>query len=58
LSGNGESKTTKTNLFGDFEFEGLPDNVAYTVKIEAKGYKTQELKALTKIDVNLGVIML
>ena len=58
LSGNGKKMTTKTNLFGDFEFEGLADSTDYTVKIEAKGYKTKEMTAKTTIDVNLGVIML
>lgn len=58
LTGNGKAKTTKTNFFGDFEFEGLPADTEYTVKIEAKGYKPQERKALTKIDVYLGEIAL
>jgi len=58
LTGNGKPKTTKTNFFGDFEFEGLPADTEYSVKIEAKGYKPQELKALTKIDVYLGEIVL
>ena len=58
LTGNGKPQTTKTNFFGDFEFEGLAADTEYTVKIEAKGYKPQELKASTKIDVNLGEIFL
>jgi len=49
---------TTTNGFGDFEFEGLPSDTEYTLKIEAKGYKPQEVKALTKIDVYLGEIVL
>jgi len=56
LSGDGKKTTTKTNNFGDFEFEGLADNVEYTVTIEAKGYQTQELKAKTMTDVYLGLI--
>jgi hypothetical protein len=58
LSADGKKVTTKTNNFGDFEFEGLPDNTEYTVSIEAKGYKTQELKAKTMTDVYLGVTLL
>jgi Fe-S-cluster-containing dehydrogenase component len=58
LSGNGKNMTAKTNLFGDFEFEGLADNTDYTVKVEAKGYKSKELAAKTISDVYLGVIML
>jgi len=58
LTGNGETRMAKTNNFGDFEFEGLPDNTDYMVKIEAHEYKPQELPATTRIDVYLGVIML
>ena len=58
LSGNGKEKTAKTNSFGDFEFDGLPDNMNYTVKIEAKNYNSQQLHANTIKDVYLGVITL
>ena len=47
LVGNKESRETKTNGFGDFEFEGLPDNVSYTVKIDAPGYASKSVKAKT-----------
>jgi len=58
LSGGGETKTVKTDNFGDFEFEGLPEDTAYTVKVEYADYKPQVLKARTKIDVYLGDIIL
>lgn len=58
LSGNNESRETRTNDFGDFEFEGLPDNTDYTVKIEAAGYNAKSLKAKTRKDVCLGEIVL
>ena len=58
LSGDGEKKTAKTDNYGDFEFEDLPEDKEYTVKIEQPGYKSQELKARTKIDVYLGDIIL
>ena len=58
ISSDGKTQTTTTNNFGDFEFEGLPDNTEYDVKIEAKGYKSQQLKAKTMVDVYLGVIKL
>lgn len=51
-------KETKTNNFGDFEFEGLPDNKEYTVTIKAPNYKTQEFKVKTLIDVYLGRVVL
>lgn len=56
LSGHDQKMTAKTNNFGDFEFEGLPENTDYTVKVETKGYQTQELKAKTTSDVYLGII--
>lgn len=58
LSGNGDSQTTKTNGFGDFEFEGLADNTDYTVKIEAKGYAPKSIKTKTSKDIYLGEIVL
>jgi Fe-S-cluster-containing dehydrogenase component len=58
LSHDGKVQKTTTDGFGDFEFEGLPSDTEYTVKIEAEGYKPRELKALTKIDVYLGEIAL
>jgi Fe-S-cluster-containing dehydrogenase component len=58
LSGDGKSQKTKTNGFGDFEFEGLADNVDYTVRVEAPGYKAKSLKARTMKDIYLGEIVL
>ncbi len=58
LSGNGETRQAKTNGFGDFEFEGLADNKAYTVKVEAPGYKAKSVKAKTQKDLYLGEIVL
>ena len=58
LSGDGETRTAQTNNFGDFEFEGLPDNISYTVKIEVSGYKAKSVKARTQKDVYLGEIVL
>ncbi len=58
LSGNGKEKTAKTNSFGDFEFDGLPDNSDFSIKMEAKNYKTEHLQTNTIKDVYLGVITL
>ncbi len=58
LSGNGETLETKTNGFGDFEFEGLAENTAYSVSIEAEGYKPRKIKTKTQKDVYLGEIKL
>jgi NAD-dependent dihydropyrimidine dehydrogenase PreA subunit len=58
LSHNGKTQKTTTNGFGDFEFEGLASDTEYTVKIKPKGYQPKELKALTKVNVYLGEIVL
>ena len=58
LTGEGEKKTVKTNNYGDFEFEGLAADKAYTVKVEAAGYKSQKFEVKTNIDVYLGDIIL
>jgi Fe-S-cluster-containing dehydrogenase component len=58
LIGNNGEQTTKTNNFGDFEFEGLADNLEYTLKIEAPKYKAREFHVKTKKDIYLGLIML
>ena len=58
LLGAGETKTVKTNNYGDFEFEGLPDDAEYSIKVEYPGYEPKELNARTNIDVYLGDIIL
>ena len=58
LLGEGDKKTVFTNNFGDFEFEGLPADKAYIVKVEAEGYKSQEFAVKTGIDIYLGDIFL
>ena len=58
LTGEGEKKTVKTDNYGDFEFEGLPEDKEYSVKIECPGYKPEEFSVKTKVDVYLGDIIL
>jgi Fe-S-cluster-containing dehydrogenase component len=58
LSTDGILKETRTNGFGDFEFEGLADNTSYSIKIEAPGYKPKTLKVKTQKDTFLGEIIL
>jgi Fe-S-cluster-containing dehydrogenase component len=50
--------TTTTDGFGDFEFEGLPANAAYTVKIAAPGYAPRAIEVKTSRSVYLGDIIL
>ncbi len=58
LAGEDGTKTTQTDAFGDFEFEGLPDDKAYKVTVSAPGYKTQEFDVKTYKSIYLGDIFL
>ncbi len=58
LTGGGLDLETATDIFGDFEIEGLAKNETYKVSIAADGYQTKELAFTTQIDVNLGEIVL
>lgn len=58
LSGDGVERETATDVFGDFEFEGLENNKAYQIRIAAEGYTAQEIQCTTRKDVNLGEIVL
>jgi Fe-S-cluster-containing dehydrogenase component len=58
LTGRKKKQTVKTNNFGDFEFEGLGEGEAFTVKVEYPGYAPQSFEVQTKTDVYLGDILL
>ena len=58
LEGEGEKKTVLTDNYGDFEFEGLPPDKTYTVRVEAPGYRKQQFEVKTNVDVYLGDIFL
>ena len=58
LSGGGLNKTTATDLFGDFEFEGLDKNERYRLTVSAVGYREKTFEVVTQKDVNLGEIVL
>ena len=58
LQGRGEKRAVKADNYGDFEFDGLSADKAYTVKIEQKGYKPFQIEVKTKTDVYLGDILL
>ncbi len=49
---------TKTDAFGDFEFEGLEAGRDYTVRIVAGGYEPRSMDVKTYKSVNLGDIVL
>ncbi len=58
LAGDGVALETKTDLYGDFEFEGLKKNQTYRISIAADGYIARQIELTTRKDVNLGEIVL
>ena len=58
LSGVNESRTVRTDNFGDFEFEGLVPNSSYIIRVDRKGYVSQEITVQSRLDVNLGEVVL
>jgi Fe-S-cluster-containing dehydrogenase component len=57
LTANGRSAKTKTNNYGDFEFDGLEIG-KYTVKLECGGYTSKTIDVDLKTDTHLGDIIL
>ncbi|MGW8192675.1 MAG: 4Fe-4S dicluster domain-containing protein [Desulforhopalus sp.] len=58
LTGGGFTLETVTDMFGDFEFEGLNKNEKYQVVVTADGYREKSVEFATYKDVNLGEIVL
>ena len=58
LSGDGVRMETATDVYGDFEFDGLEKNRSLTLAIAAEGYLPRTLACDTRKDVNLGEVVL
>ena len=58
LEGEGGVRETTTDTFGDFEFEGVEKNRAYTLRVESPGYGSRSFEIKTHTDVDLGEIVL
>ena len=58
LEGDNARLETVTDIFGDFEFDGLPGHTAYTLTISKSGYAAKKLEVNTIRNVNLGEIVL
>ena len=58
LEGGGKKMKTVSNVYGDFEFEGLAKNTAYKVALEEKGYAVKTIEVTTQTDINLGEVIL
>lgn len=58
LAGDELKGEVVTDIFGDFEFEGLEKNRTFSVTVSADGYAEKTLEFTTRRDVNLGEIVL
>ena len=58
LEGGGLKLETRSDGYGDFEFEGLEKNTDYRVGIELEGYASMIVEVYTQPDVDLGEIVL
>ncbi len=58
LTGGGQKLETKTDIFGDFEFEGLDNKQQYQVTVTADSYTEKTVEFTAYSDVNLGEILL
>ena len=58
LQGDGKKMETVSDVYGDFEFEGLAKNTTYKVTLEEKGYTARTIEVTTQTDVNLGEVVL
>jgi len=58
LEGDGLKLETRSDSYGDFEFDGLEKNTPYRVGIECEGYASMIIEVFTQTDVNLGEIVL
>ena len=58
ITDDGNTRTAKTNNYGDFEVEGLAKDTDYVVKINHPGYRTVETKTRIMVDIYLGDIIL
>jgi ferredoxin len=58
LEGNNMKFEAATDGYGDFEFDGLPKNTAYTLTISKAGYTAKKLEVSTLRNIDLGEIVL
>ncbi|OFV79394.1 MAG: hypothetical protein A2W26_08375 [Acidobacteria bacterium RBG_16_64_8] len=58
LEGNGLMLQTRSDSYGDFEFEGLERNATYQIRVEQEGYAPRSFTVVTQTDVNLGEVLL
>ena len=58
LENGDKTLESKTDNFGDFEFDGLEAAQTYTIKARRDGYETAVVSVITHTDINVGAIIL
>jgi nitrate reductase beta subunit len=58
LESDGFKLETRTDNYGDFEFDGLEKNTDFRVCVDYEGYASMIIEVFTQTDVDLGEIML
>ncbi len=58
LEGDGLRAVTRSDAFGQFEFEGLAQKASYRISVDHPGYVSQALEVRTDTDVYVGVVRL
>lgn len=58
LEGGDTPVSTSTDIFGDFEFEGLKSGGVYRVIVKKSGYQDKAIDVCLKKDINLGTVQL
>jgi Fe-S-cluster-containing dehydrogenase component len=58
LEGDDVPQSTATDIFGDFEFEGLKQGGAYRVVVTKPGYRDKTIDVCLKKDMHLGTVQL
>ncbi len=58
IEGDGLKLETRTDIFGDFEFDGLERDTAFKVRVEFEGYAPRVVEVSTRRDVDLGEVVL
>lgn len=58
LSRDGQTLSTVTDGYGDFEFDGLEADTDYVLRVEQPGFEAYEKPFKTRIDLNVGTIVL
>ena len=58
IEGDGFKRETRTDIFGDFEFDGLDRDSTFKLRVEYQGYAPKVVEVVTRRDVDLGEVVL